>query len=313
MLHAADAKERELLWKCRKMAVGAVGRLSPSYCIQDGVVPRTQLPHILRRIAEIAAKYGVRIVNVAHAGDGNVHPILLFDERDPEQVERVLAASGELLEECIACGGSVTAEHGIGVEKIDFMDRLFAPADLEAMRRVRQAFDPSGCLNPGKLIPERRRNPKMADNAILPLDRNDHARPTRRRWPRPWPTPCARTRRSIRSAAATALDYGARPTRPGIGLSLAKLNRVVDYPARDLTITVEAGLTIAALRKRLAAERQRLPVDVPQAGSGHRRRRGRRQPQRPAAVPLGHDPRLRDRHPRRRRHAARSSPAAAAS
>ena len=154
VLQAADAEEREQLWKCRKMAVGAVGRLSPSYCIQDGVVPRTQLPHILRRIAEIARKYGLRIVNVAHAGDGNVHPILLFDERDPEQVERALAASGEMLEECIDCGGSVTAEHGIGVEKIDFMDRLFAPADLEAMRRVRQSFDPAGCLNPGKLIPD---------------------------------------------------------------------------------------------------------------------------------------------------------------
>jgi glycolate oxidase len=153
VLYAADAKEREKLWQCRKMAVGAVGRLSPSYIIQDGVVPRTQLPRVLRRIGEIATKYGVRIVNVAHAGDGNVHPILLFDERDPEQVERTLAASGELLDECINCGGSVTAEHGVGVEKIRFMDKLFAPADLEAMRRVRQSFDPSGCLNPGKLIP----------------------------------------------------------------------------------------------------------------------------------------------------------------
>ncbi|MCX7424677.1 MAG: FAD-binding protein [Planctomycetia bacterium] len=153
VLYAADAKEREKLWQCRKMAVGAVGRLSPSYIIQDGVVPRTQLPRVLRRIGEIAVKYGLRIVNVAHAGDGNVHPILLFDERDPEQVERTLAASGELLQECINCGGSVTAEHGVGVEKIRFMDKLFAPADLEAMRRVRQSFDPSGCLNPGKLIP----------------------------------------------------------------------------------------------------------------------------------------------------------------
>ncbi len=89
-------------------------------------MPRTRLPHILRRIAEIGAKHRVRIVNVAHAGDGNVHPILLFDERDKEEVARVLAAGHELLEECIACGGSVTAEHGVGVEKIAFMERLFA-------------------------------------------------------------------------------------------------------------------------------------------------------------------------------------------
>ena len=153
VLQAATAKEREMLWKCRKMAVGAVGRLSPSYCIQDGAVPRTRLPHVLRRIGEIAAKHHVRIVNLAHAGDGNVHPILLFDERDRDEVARVLAAGGELLEECIACGGSVTAEHGIGIEKLAFMGRQFAPADLEAMHRVRRAFNPSGRLSPGKLLP----------------------------------------------------------------------------------------------------------------------------------------------------------------
>lgn len=153
VLQASTAAQRELLWKCRKMAVGAVGRLSPSYCIQDGVVPRTRLPHILRRIAEIGRKHAVRIVNVAHAGDGNVHPILLFDERDKEEVARVLGAGQELLEECIQCGGSVTAEHGVGVEKIAFMDRQFAPADLEAMRRLQRAMNPSGGLNPGKLIP----------------------------------------------------------------------------------------------------------------------------------------------------------------
>lgn len=153
ILQASDAAERALLWKCRKLSVGAVGRLSPSYCIQDGVVPRTQLPRVLRRITEIARKFRVRIVNVAHAGDGNVHPILLFDERDRDQVARVLAAGRELLEECIACGGSVTAEHGIGVEKIGFMDRLFAPADLEAMGHVRESFDSVGHLGPGKVLP----------------------------------------------------------------------------------------------------------------------------------------------------------------
>jgi len=153
VLQAASQKERELLWKCRKLAVGAVGRLSPSYCIQDGVVPRTRLPHVIRRIAEISAKHRVRIVNVAHAGDGNIHPILLFDERDKEEVARVLDAGNELLAECIACGGSVTAEHGIGVEKIHFMSRQFDEPDLEVMRRLRQALNPTGRLCPGKLLP----------------------------------------------------------------------------------------------------------------------------------------------------------------
>jgi glycolate oxidase len=150
---ARDAAERLLLWKCRKQAFGAVGRLSPSYCTQDGVVPRTKLPYILRRIGQIGEKHGVRIVNVFHAGDGNIHPILLFDERDPAQIERVLQASGEILDECIACGGSVTGEHGIGVEKISFMRKLFNEDDLAAMTRLRVAFNPDDRLSPGKMLP----------------------------------------------------------------------------------------------------------------------------------------------------------------
>lgn len=150
---ARDAKERLLLWKCRKQAFGAIGRLSPSYCTQDGVVPRTKLPHILRRINEIGQRYDVRIVNVFHAGDGNIHPILLFDERVPGAAERVLKASGEILDECIACGGSVTGEHGIGVEKIAFMPKLFTPDDLAAMERLRAAFNPENKLSPCKMLP----------------------------------------------------------------------------------------------------------------------------------------------------------------
>jgi len=150
---ARDSQERLLLWKCRKQAFGAVGRLSPSYCTQDGVVPRTRLPHILRRIAEIGQKHDVRIVNVFHAGDGNIHPILLFDERDAGQIDRVLAASGEILDECIACGGSVTGEHGIGVEKISFMRKLFSDDDLAAMARFRDAFNPHNRLSPAKMLP----------------------------------------------------------------------------------------------------------------------------------------------------------------
>jgi len=150
---AASAAERQLLWKCRKQAFGAVGRLSPSYCTQDGVVPRTKLPHLLRRIYAIGAAHDIRIVNVFHAGDGNVHPILLFDERDAEQVRRVLHASEEILNECIDCGGSVTGEHGIGVEKLSLMNRLFTADDLDVMGRLRSAFNPTGQLSPGKMLP----------------------------------------------------------------------------------------------------------------------------------------------------------------
>src|SRR5262245_46085117 len=145
--------ERALLWKSRKQAFGAVGRLAPSYCTQDGVVPRTRLPHMLREIRRIGEKYDLRICNVFHAGDGNIHPILLFDERDAEQVKRVLAASHEILEECVRQGGSVTGEHGIGVEKIDFMPKLFSPEDLHMMLRLRQAFNPEGRCSPRKMLP----------------------------------------------------------------------------------------------------------------------------------------------------------------
>jgi glycolate oxidase len=150
---AASDAERLLLWKCRKQAFGAMGRLAPSYCTQDGVVPRTKLPHILRVIQGIGDRYQLRIANVFHAGDGNIHPILLFDERDPEQVRRVLQASTEILDECLACGGSVTGEHGIGVEKISFMPKLFAPEDLGMMLRLRSAFNPQGRCSPQKMFP----------------------------------------------------------------------------------------------------------------------------------------------------------------
>ena len=150
---AKDAKERMQLWKSRKQAFGAIGRLSPSFCTQDGVVPRTKLPHILARIREIGLKHDIRIVNVFHAGDGNLHPILLFDERRPEEVKRVLAASDEILTECIDCGGSVTGEHGIGLEKINFMTRLFSEDDVEVMKRLRTALNPRGLLTPGKMLP----------------------------------------------------------------------------------------------------------------------------------------------------------------
>ena len=150
---ATSSKERQLLWKCRKQAFGAVGRLSPSYCTQDGVVPRTRLPEILEFIIETSRKYDIRIVNVFHAGDGNIHPILLFDERDQAQISRVLKAGDAILGKCIELGGSVTGEHGIGVEKISFMDKLFTAEDLEVMGDIRRVFNPDGRCSPAKMLP----------------------------------------------------------------------------------------------------------------------------------------------------------------
>ena len=154
---ARDDAERAELWKCRKRAFGAIGRLSPNYITQDGVVPRSKLPEMMQFIRGCAARHRLRIPNVFHAGDGNLHPLILYDERDPEQIRRALLASDEILSKCIELGGSVTGEHGIGVEKIDFMARQFSPDDLEAMRMLKRVFDPDGRCNPHKMFPGSKR------------------------------------------------------------------------------------------------------------------------------------------------------------
>jgi glycolate oxidase len=154
---AKSDEERLELWKCRKRAFGAIGRLSPNFLTQDGVVPRSKLPAIMEFIRATSEKFGLRIPNVFHAGDGNIHPLILYDERDPGQVERAIAAGNAILEQCIAFGGSATGEHGIGVEKIDFMARQFAPDDLDAMRALRRMFDPEQRCNPHKMFPGSKR------------------------------------------------------------------------------------------------------------------------------------------------------------
>ena len=150
---AKDDNERQLLWKGRKGAFGAMGALAPNYYVQDGVVPRSKLPEIMRRIAEISKQYNLRIANVFHAGDGNLHPNILFDMRTPGELDRVIEAGAATLRACIELGGSITGEHGVGLEKKAYIGLLFNEADLEAMARVRKAFDPDGRFNPAKLFP----------------------------------------------------------------------------------------------------------------------------------------------------------------
>ncbi|MBG0561208.1 FAD-linked oxidase C-terminal domain-containing protein [Actinoplanes aureus] len=150
---AADDTERQLIWRGRKSAFAAVGRISPDYIVQDGVIPRTALPEVLRRINEVAAGHGVRVANVFHAGDGNLHPLVLFDARVPGEAERAETVSGAILDLCIEHGGSITGEHGVGVDKARYMPRMFTDTDLDTMQLVRCAFDPDGLANPGKVFP----------------------------------------------------------------------------------------------------------------------------------------------------------------
>jgi glycolate oxidase len=150
---AADAAQRERLWAGRKGALAACARIAPHYHIQDGVVPRSRLPELLRLSEEVAERHGLKVVNIFHAGDGNLHPLLLFDLRVPGTRERAIAAGEEILRACVAAGGTISGEHGIGLEKRDYLAWLFNEQDLAAFADLRAAFDPAGVMNPCKLLP----------------------------------------------------------------------------------------------------------------------------------------------------------------
>ena len=169
---AGSAEERELLWKGRKNAFGAVGRVSPTYYVQDGVVPRTEIAPTLRFIGDVSERYGLTVSNIFHAGDGNLHPIILFNPRRRGDLEKARAAAEEILEYCISVGGSLTGEHGVGMEKNNLMERLFPEDSLAMMRDLKLMFDPAGQLNPGKVLPTGRgcmeiRQPPIADGSAL--------------------------------------------------------------------------------------------------------------------------------------------------
>ncbi|MBB6344563.1 glycolate oxidase [Nonomuraea muscovyensis] len=150
---AAGPAERAAIWKGRKSAFAAVGRISPAYIVQDGVVPRTSLPRVLAAIDRLSAEHDIRVANVFHAGDGNLHPLVLFDDAEPGAGERAEVVSGAILDLCIEHGGSITGEHGVGVDKARYMPKMFSAADLDTMQLVRCAFDPRGLSNPGKVFP----------------------------------------------------------------------------------------------------------------------------------------------------------------
>jgi glycolate oxidase len=150
---AKTAEERALLWKGRKNAFGALGRISPNYYVQDGVIPRTRLPEMLEFIEQVGRKYDLKIGNIFHAGDGNLHPLLMFDARNRDQSQRVVKAAQEIMTRCAELGGSITGEHGVGVEKNELMPLIFSEDDLEIQRQIKALMNPTGSLNPGKVLP----------------------------------------------------------------------------------------------------------------------------------------------------------------
>ena len=166
---AQSSEERMKIWKGRKAAFSAVGRLSPDYLVQDGVVPRSKLGQALAEIEQLSQRYGLRVANVFHAGDGNLHPLILYNGRVAGELERAEALAGEILGLCVALGGSITGEHGVGMEKKAYMRQMFSEADLAAMQRIRQALDPLELANRGKMFPK--------DRGIHPLEQAGSSRP----------------------------------------------------------------------------------------------------------------------------------------
>jgi glycolate oxidase len=170
MRAARDSEERLAIWKGRKSAFSAVGRLSPDFIVQDGVVPRQRLGEALRRIGEMAREAGLRCANVFHAGDGNLHPLILYDGREAGALARAEALAGRILRLCVALGGSITGEHGVGVEKRDYLPDMFNPEEIDCMKRVRAAFDPCGIANPGKMFPTAEA-PALQHHGLHPLEK----------------------------------------------------------------------------------------------------------------------------------------------
>ena len=166
---ARDSAERLMIWKGRKSAFSAVGRLSPDFIVQDGVVPRQRLGEALRRIGEMSKADGLRVANVFHAGDGNLHPLILYDGRESGQLERAEKLAGRILRMCVEMGGSLTGEHGIGMEKREYLPEMFSAAEIEFMQRLRAAFDPLGISNPGKMFPGGNA-PALVQHGLHPLE-----------------------------------------------------------------------------------------------------------------------------------------------
>ena len=284
---AREAAERARLWQGRKKAFGAMGRIAPHLVVQDAVVPRTRLPDVLERIGEIGARHRVMVCNVFHAGDGNLHPNIPYDAANAEEAERVELAMGEIMRACIDAGGTITGEHGIGLDKLGYMDLVFSADSLATMCRLRDVFDPDRRANPGKVVP----TPSCREWVAVPRTvRNGRGvdAPSKRAPEdtglaphRAAPAVHAETAR-VRDAIATVRDAGGslriagagtwldagRPVHASQPLSLAGDDAVIDYVPGDLTITARAGITLEALEAITRAEGQCVALDPFGDGAG---------------------------------------------
>jgi glycolate oxidase subunit GlcD len=267
---ALDETERKKLWAARKGAFGAIGRISPDSMIQDAVVPRSRLPEVLRAAYDIAARYELRIANVFHAGDGNLHPLICFDSRVADQVRRVKEAGRELMEVCVAAGGTITGEHGVGLDKRELLPLVFSEADMSAMLSVRAAFDPLGLCNPGKIIPMLR---GCGEARAISFDLNSAPTTTKLQSPLPL-TSTEDVAELVKRAAAerlTLTPIGGRTLLthdPATGLlvDMTRFNKIIEHEPADLIAVAQAGVTLTTFNQTLAENGQWLPLDPPDNG-----------------------------------------------
>jgi len=270
---AKDSTERNRLWKGRRGAFGAVARLAPNFLVNDCSVPRTKLPEALAKVADIAKKYGFRHGNVFHAGDGNLHPLIFFDSRDRDQMNRVKKAGWEIMEACTDLGGTISGEHGIGIEKIDAMRLVFSEDDFEIQRSLKAAFDPQGLLNPGKVIPDppiysqehalARRRPKEMQEEIT--DNNN----VEKRFVKKIRQTISEKQAVLPLGCGTCKDFGNLTKGPVDCLDSSPLNHIVEFDPPNQVVTVGAGMPLTELQQRLGEYRQWLPVRPPTALGGH--------------------------------------------
>jgi len=293
---AQDAAEREILWKGRRGAFGAVARVKTSYLCADGTVPRTQLPKVLRQVKEIGQKYDLTIGNVFHAGDGNLHPLILFDDREPGVREKVIQAGAEILKACAEAGGTISGEHGIGLEKIDSMPLIFSADDIACMRKIKEAFDPPNLCNPGKIFPPIEQISSKQANYSSAYAQGDFASSLKKIvgaencWPEAknnelavdgqvpswvvFPEHIDQVQAVLALAAekkaslipmggGSKIGLGQPPSSLAAALNLSRLNQTIDLDLENLTITLAAGAKLTAVQESLAKEGYFIPLDPP--------------------------------------------------
>jgi glycolate oxidase subunit GlcD len=287
--NARDEAERKQLWAARKGAFGAIGRITPDSMIQDAVVPRSRLPEVLGAAYEIAARYQLRIANVFHAGDGNLHPLICFDSRFADQVLRVREAGRELMEVCVGAGGTITGEHGVGLDKRELLPLVFSDADMNAMLSVRAAFDPSELCNPGKIVPmlrgcgEGRAIAETLDQPAVATVSRVASPPARSSLAEivgdanvsslngsvlVSPGSIEELSEVVRFASSVRPVGGATWLRgdADVLVSTARLNQIVEHEPADLIAIAQAGVKLSDFNAKLLENGQWLPLDPPDDG-----------------------------------------------